>query len=200
MAGAHKEEGTRPGHMHLVISLIKWDLMTLALSSLLSCLLPFSVSRTRGELPGYLKRVFQSKILPYDYECHSLHPVFAVLVTVLRAFCTLPRILTTPLSSRFRNYCCKQEETKALSCQELAQRHLFIDETGVLKWNLPMPNTVFLPSLSIANTNVFPSNWFWLNLAWFHFYLFSASSSLSCVTSLILEVTGHLREPSLLNA
>lgn len=43
MARSHKEEGTRPGHMHLVISLIKCDFMTLTLSSFLSRLLPLSL-------------------------------------------------------------------------------------------------------------------------------------------------------------
>lgn len=59
IAGAHKEEGTRPGHMHLVISLIKWNFITLALSSFLSSLLTLSLFPGLGsELPSYLKREF----------------------------------------------------------------------------------------------------------------------------------------------
>lgn len=42
LARTCQEEGTRPGHMHLVISLIKWDSIALALPSFLPCLLPLS--------------------------------------------------------------------------------------------------------------------------------------------------------------
>lgn len=115
LAETHKEEGTTgPGHMHLVISLIKWGFITSVLSSCVSCLLPLSLCpglavgcpvtwKDRFSKKNTLLLLLMTLFIPH-LRCGSYCAEFG----------TSSRIPTT-LHSRFLKNHCEKEETKAPS-------------------------------------------------------------------------------------
>lgn len=157
LAETHKEEGTaRPGHMHLVISLLKRGFITLALSSFVSCLLPLSLFPGLAVgWPVIWKGSFFKEKYRVTITNDAIYTV-SLLCEVLCRVSSVHHLESLQLSTVVFINIIVQKRKLRITCPK---SYHSTDETGVLKLNLPMLNMVFLPSLSIADKkNVFPSN------------------------------------------